>query len=295
MAEARVAHAAAKMTGGGVLVVGGWTGSAATATAEVFNPNTRQFTPVGPMGTPRMDATVTALTDGTALVVGGASATNRPLDTAELFDGNGFAAVAAMSEPRAHHASVRLASGKVLIVGGQTRRGVATSSAEIFDPVSRGFSRTGSMQTPRCKHAAVLLRDNRVMVIAGSTDCDDRRRLTQTEIYSPDTGAFTAGPTLLNPRYKIVSAAAVTQEGIVIVAGDASDVEVWSPSSNSFMKATGTLGINFAFSTATLLPSGALVIAGGYDNDIRPTAGTWLVKNDPSEPATTQRAGAQGH
>lgn len=269
-------------------MIGGWTGSSTTATAEAFDPKTRRFSSQGAMSTGRMDATVTALPNGSALVVGGAAATGQPLATAELFELNRFSAVVAMSEPRAHHASVRLADGRILVLGGQTARGRATTSAEIFDPATGAFSPTGSLGVPRCKHAALLLRDGRVMVIAGSTDCNEQRRLAQTEIWNPRTGRFSPGPALLNPRYKIVSAAAVTAEGHVVIAGDANDVEIWSPGSSSFVTAVGTIGKNLAFSTTTPLHAGALLVTGGYDNDIRPTAQSWLV-NQPKPPATIAR------
>lgn len=284
----RAAHAAARLTDGRVLVVGGWTGSATTATAEVFDPKAHRFSSVGEMRSPRMDATVTSLASGSALVVGGASATGRPLATAELFERNRFSAVVPMSEPRAHHAAVRLIDGRVLVVGGQVARGRATTSVEIFDPATRTFSPTGSLHLPRCKHAAILLRDGQVMVIAGSTDCNEQRRLAQTEIWNPSTGKFSLGPALLNPRYKVVSAAAVTNEGHVVVAGDASDVEVWAPGSPSFVKAAGTLGTGLAFSTATPLHTGDLLVTGGYDNDIRPTAQSWLVKQVNPAPTVTR-------
>jgi hypothetical protein len=125
-------------------------------------------------------------------------------------------------------------------------------------------------------------------VIAGSTDCNEQRRIAHTEIWSPSTGSFSAGPALLNPRYKIVSAAAVTIDGHVVIAGDANDVEIWSPGSSSFVKAAGTLGKNFAFSTATPLRTGALLVTGGYDNDIRPTAQSWLI-NQNKPPAKLER------
>src|SRR3546814_6563083 len=105
--------------------------------------------------------------------------------------------------------------------------GVQTCALPIS--ATEAFTLSGSMQLPRCKHAAVLLKDGRVMVIAGSSDCDDRRRLAQTEIYDPSTGQFTAGPPLLNPRYKIIDATTVLPSGEVVVAGDATDVEIWTP------------------------------------------------------------------
>jgi hypothetical protein len=293
MGVPRVSHSAASLGNGRVLVAGGWTGAASTASAEVFDTRTGRFTATaGEMGTPRLDATAAALDSGQVLVAGGAVAANRPLASTELFDpaANRFAPGPAMSEPRAHHAAVRLADGRVLIVGGQLARGLATRSAEIFDPASQSFTPAGPMWHPRCKLAAVLLHDGRVLVIAGSTDCNERRRLAETEIFDPATGRFTEGPRLANPRYKIVSAAAVMPQGEVVVAGDATDVEVWVPGAPSFVAAVGAIGQPLAFSTATPLPGGALWVVGGYDNDIRATARTWIVSRlYPGQPTPPGR------
>ncbi len=284
MIEARVAHGAALLKDGRVLVTGGWTGSMATASAEVFDQRKRSFSPAQPMTTARMDATVTPLINGNVLITGGASDTNRPVASAEVFDQtqDRFITVGTMQEPRAHHAAVRMQDGRVLVVGGQRGRNLATNTAEIYDPSTESFKPTGSMQLPRCKHAAVLLNDGRVMVISGSSDCDDRQRTSQTEIYDPGTGQFIAGPPLLNPRYKIIDAAAVLPSGEVVVAGDAADVEIWTPGTPSFVKAGHSMGTNLAFSSATPLPSGDVLVLGGYDNQIRPTSQAWIIDRTTS-------------
>ena len=279
MIEARVAHSAALLTDGRVLVTGGWTGGMATASAEVFDQQRRSFSPAQPMATARMDATATPLINGNVLITGGASDTNRPIASAEIFDQiqRRFVAVGTMQEPRAHHAAVRMQDGRVLVVGGQRGRNLATNTAEIYDPSTESFKPTGSMQVPRCKHAAVLLNDGRVMVISGSIDCDDHQRTAQTEIYDPDTEQFIAGPPLLNPRYKIIDAAAVLPSGEVVIAGDATDVEIWTPGTPSFVRAGGSMGTSLAFSTATPLPSGNVLVLGGYNDQIRPTLQAWII------------------
>lgn len=277
MRVARVGHVAARLEDGRVLVAGGWTGAATTASAEVFDPQARRFTALGDMGSARMDATLTPLAGGGALVAGGAMATNRPLAEAEVLERGRFVAVGPMREARVHHAAARLPDGRVLVTGGLVARNTATATAEIYDPRTRSFTATAPMQQRRCKHAAVALQDGRVMVIAGSPDCNPQRRVAQTEIYDPRTGTFTPGPTLRNPRYKIVSAATVTAGGDVVVAGDADDVEVWTPGTPGFVKAAGGVGGRLAFSTVTPLAGGGLLVTGGYDGDIRPTAQTWRV------------------
>ena len=284
MSEARASHVAALLMDGRVLVAGGWTGSKTTASAEVFDPRTRSFSPAGAMATPRMDATATPLLDGSVLVAGGASATNRALAQTEVFDRakGRFVPTGLMHEARAHHAAVRLSDGRVLVVGGLRERSLATHSAELYDPATKAFTLVGTMRQPRCKHGAALLRDGRVMVIGGSRDCDDRQRMAQTEIYDPRTGRFSDGPSLLNPRYKIVGATTVLPTGEVVVVGDADDVEVWTPGTPAFVRARGSIGHRLAFSTATLLSEGKVLVLGGYDDDIRPTAKTWAVNICPT-------------
>lgn len=279
MRQARVSHTASLLADGRVLVAGGWTGNATTASTELYDPRTRRFSDAPPMSEPRMDGTATPLASGKVLLAGGARQTNHPSATVDVFDSTTSEMTAAgpMRTARAHHAAVRMRDGRVLVVGGLVGRRTATALAEIFDPRSGTFSQTGSLSQPRCKHAALALQDGRVMVLAGSADCDDRRRLASTEIYDPKTGTFEPGPALLNPRYKVASAAAVLPSGTVLIAGDAEDVEIWRPGTASFLALPGRLSTGLAFSTATPLPNGQLLIAGGYDDNIVPTGQTWRV------------------
>lgn len=277
MREARASHAAAPLADGRVLVAGGWTGTGVSPAVEVFDPATRRFEPAAPMAVPRMDGTATTLQDGRVLIAGGALRTNQPTATAEVFDpaSGRMQATAAMAAARAHHGAARLRDGRILVVGGLVERRRATAAAEIYDPATGRFTPTGSLSQPRCKLAALALRDGRVMVIAGSTDCEDRNRLATTEIYDPATGRFEPGPRLLNARYKIAGAAAVLPNGDVLIAGNADDVETWTPGAAAFVRLDGGLGGELSFSTATALPSGGALVAGGYDEHIVPTARTW--------------------
>lgn len=279
MQEARVSHTATRLTDGRVLVAGGWTGRATTRSAELYDPATRQFQAAPPLSEPRMDATATLLPSGGVLVVGGASRTNVPTEAVDLFHPAHHRAerVGALHTARAHHAAAPLRDGRVLVMGGLVSRGVATASAELYDPKTSTFTPTGPLGQPRCKHAALPLPDGRVMVLAGSTDCDDRRRLASTEIFDPATGRFTPGPALADARYKVASAAAVLDDGTVVIAGDASDVELWQPGAASFSKVQGPIGTRLAFSSATALAGREVLVTGGYDGQVVPTARSWQV------------------
>lgn len=279
MHDRRVSHVAARMPDGRILVAGGWTGVATTSSAEVFDAQRGAFLPVGALATPRMDATATSMSDGSILVIGGASATNQPIARSEVFGSSelSFRPAASLIEARAHHTAIRLPDNRILLAGGMRARNIATRSAELYDPITNRFVQTGPMLQARCKHAAVLLKDGRVLILAGSTDCDDRNRVAETEFYDPKTGTFSQGPRLLNPRYKIASAATVLPSGEVVIAGDANDVEVWTPGESSFARASGGIGRGLAFSTATALPSGDVLVTGGYNDEIRATSEAWLV------------------
>lgn len=280
MRTARVSHATAALPDGGLLVVGGWTGRGATASTEIFDARASAFIAGPAMQVPRLDAAVLALDGGRILVAGGASALNQPVASAEIYEvaRKRFAPAAAMTLPRTNHAAVRLADGRVLLTGGLQAKGRATASAEVFDPRSGKFAVVGAMASPRYKHAAVVLRDGRVLVIGGSAGDDERQLLASTEIFDPQTNTFAPGPQLQSPRYKIPSSATLLADGAVMIAGGAGDVEVWRPGMRQFERAAGTLGAAWQFGTATALPSGDVLVLGGYDQAITPTAQAWLVR-----------------
>ena len=280
MVTARVSHTATALADGRVFVAGGWTGSAATASTEVYDPASGRFVAGPGMAVARMDATATLLDDGDVLLVGGAVQTNRPTAAAERFSPatGAISAAGALQAARVHHAAVKLRDGRVLVVGGLVGRHQATASAELYDPRTGSFRPTGALGQPRCKHAALLLADGRVMVLAGSADCDERQKLASTEIFDPTTERFTAGPRLVDARYKVASAAVRLDSGAVLIAGDASDVEVWTPGAPGFVRAAGRpLGAALAFSSATALKDGTVLVVGGYDTTITPTDRSWTV------------------
>jgi hypothetical protein len=90
---ARMHHAAALLPNGKVLVAGGTDFTAAGGyfhlhSAEVFDPATLMWTPIGDLNIARSSHTVTLLPNGKVLVAGGSDATfyAHSLDSAELYD-----------------------------------------------------------------------------------------------------------------------------------------------------------------------------------------------------------------
>jgi Galactose oxidase, central domain len=131
LVTARATATATALSGdfaGLVLVTGGVGASGALASAELFNPATRNITTFT-MSYARYGHTATLLPNGDVLIAGGFDANGDPLSAVELFNGsNGFLSEQPLNNPRANHEAVPLCDGTVLIVGG-TR-----TDAEVYTP-----------------------------------------------------------------------------------------------------------------------------------------------------------------
>ncbi len=182
-----------------------------------------------------------------------------------------------MRTPRGSHVAITLDDGRVLVAGGHRARGEILRSAEVFDPATGEFRPTGDMAAPRHKHAAAPLADGRVLIIGGSDARDYRGRYMSTEIYDPETGEFAPGPDMRWRRHKIRDAVAVLPSGAVLVAGGAARAELLDPADGVFVPVDGELSGPQMFATATLLPTGDVLVLGGYDDRIRSSDSAWLV------------------
>jgi hypothetical protein len=139
MSAARVGHAAALISVGEdtkVLIAGGFDGTTALASVDVYDPATGSVTPGPSMSTARAGHSATTLLNGKVLVAGGAGNSSE-LASAEMFDPTSNAFTPAdnlMAAPRQRHLAFLLPhNNNVLIVGG-TSDGSAIATAEMFVP-----------------------------------------------------------------------------------------------------------------------------------------------------------------
>ncbi|WP_240359166.1 Kelch repeat-containing protein [Pyxidicoccus trucidator] len=168
---------------------------------------------------------------------------------------------------RYNASATRLASGQVLVTGGSN--GSTVAAAELYDPATGTWTATGAMTISRSEHTATLLNNGKVLVANGYTCCLAGVYLATAELYDPATGTWTATPT--SPRARGVGKDVLLASGKVLITGGAassspagptSNVDVYDPSTNAWSVGPSLLAARYRH-TATRLPSGKVLVAGG--------------------------------
>ncbi|WP_239576865.1 kelch repeat-containing protein [Archangium primigenium] len=261
MSSPRFLHTATPLPHGKVLVVGSNPWIEDLATGEVYDPASGTWSPTTALALPlRLRYTATLLPDGRVLV-SGESIGHTPV--AQLYDpaANTWSVTGAMTVPRSGHTATLLPNGKVLVTGGSQDTSTLTTS-EVFDPASGSWSVTGAMASARAGHSATLLPNGKVLVTEGEGSVD----LERPELYDPTTGVWsTTGPRITRRFQPSVT---LLSDGRVLVTEwrdvFSSQMEAYDPTTNTW-SAAGTLAFPRVLQhTATLLPNGQVLLAGGY-------------------------------
>ncbi len=263
---------ATRLADGRVLIVGG----AMAAAAEIYDPATGTFAPTGSLNVGRVAHTATLLADGRVLIAGGQdNAVTQSYASAEIFDPatGAFASTGSMSTDRSAHTAVRLPDGRVLVAGGtritQPGYGICLASVEIFEPASGAFASAGDMGEARCSlywSPAQLLGNGKVLLVGGLPGVSG-------DLFDPSTGTFSpTGPLAVARGAMAVS---MLPHGHVVIAGGyiplpdgspgtTNSAEVYDPATNAFT-VIASMGHARQQATATLLPDGRVLVAGGFD------------------------------
>ncbi len=263
MAYPREVPASVLLPSGKVFIVG----SCSSCAAELYDPATGTFTPVGPFSDSQGYATATLLQDGRVLIAGGA---NTP-SAAEIYDpvAGSFSALPPMLQPHnVGFTTTLLDDGRVLIVGGNNPIvGMPNLGAELFVPATGTFAAAGAMSQNRSVHTATLLHDGRVLVADGDRqDGTGQGFLNSAEIFDPSTASFTPTGSTFTPR---INAYAVALPGgkVLVAGGDAGGspptAELFDPANGTFaLTGAPVAGSRFG-ADATLLSNGQVLISGG--------------------------------
>jgi len=266
----RTSHAAALLEDGRVLVAGGFTSSEGdeSATAEIWDPDTGEWTGTDSMAVRRQGLSANRLADGRVMVSGGIDS-GSVFSSTEVWDPDGeeFSAGPGMTAARCFHATIDLPDGRIFAVGGLGGSNTALSSAEVYDPGDDEWTATDPMAAARLHFPAVVMADGRVLVVGGSKGPEGGFASLETcEIWDPDSGDWSSAASL--PAVRAHSAGALLPDGRVLVVGghDGStsygDALVYDPDADSWStEATGLAERSGASLLA--LPDGRFLSAGG--------------------------------
>ncbi len=224
------------------------------------------------MNTARNAATATLLPkpnilNGQVLIAGGQN-NFVPIGSTELYDtlSNIFATSAlSMKVARSGASATLLPNGKVLIAGGQGSSG-ALASVELYDPATGFAATTPTMNSARSLATATLLPNGKVLIAGGSF-------LSSTELYDPVSNTFApAASTPVMNGARSFATATLLPNGKVLIAGGAANMsqsgalattELYDPVANTFAISPPVMNAARYLATASLLPNGQVLIAGG--------------------------------
>jgi len=229
--QARRARRGAALLGGGdVLVAGGFDdGGDPRDDAETFRlgsgPGAGATAIAGGLAVARGGPAIGALGDGRGVVVGGATQDTGTASTpvVEVFTpdpAGGGSFQSALSSPlaaRTDATATSLVDGGVVVIGGFDAAGDPVEPTARIDAAVAAVTTAADLLQPRGEHAAVRLPDGRVLVVGGAIrPGDDQSAIRTTEVYDPETDAFSILSDMGEPRR---APAAVYAGGFVVVFG----------------------------------------------------------------------------
>jgi len=181
-----------------------------------------------------------------------------------------------------------LQNGTVLSAGGDLGGiGVGIRKAQIYDPAANVWKKTGNMNAVRYGHSSTLLPNGQVLIAGGgNATYPNFNVLSTADLYDPATGTFALTGKMSTGHYG--HTATLLPNGKVLVTGGmfvywlrirrgacTNAAELYDPASRTWSSA-GTTSTVHCGATATLLPSGRVLVAGGGTSQLYdPSTNSW--------------------
>ncbi len=246
---------------------------------------------VAPLAYPRVLPRSEMMADGRILVLGGYDESGLPVATVEIFNPgdpsdpttSSWTPGPAMNEARYVPTLTRLKNGKFLVTGGYNGVG-ATATVEIYDstvtdPLVNPWSYAAPMLAARYTHTATLLPDGRVLVAGGY---DNSWGVGSAEIYDPVANTWTSAGTMSVTDRFWHTATLIGSDRVLVAGSPTSPVcEVYNVVSNTWTT-VGSMAENRYCHSTVLLPSGKVMVIGGYDY----SSGSTRASTEIFDPAT---------
>jgi hypothetical protein len=315
--EARTMASAVRLADGRVLVAGGLGGDPsipqleALASAEIYDPATNTFTATGSMTDARLHFSMALLDDGRVLVAGGEDLTRTTLASAELYDPDTglFTPTGSLATDRANAQVQRLGDGSIFLAGGVSTvngGGFAVLSAEIYHPDSGSFEEIASLLTDSFPDGAssTRLSSGEILIAGGSSNQIDVGQNT-ADLFDPGDETFGAvGPHHGYRRYGAMLPLADGQ--VLFVGGEDNDAtgtgltfnEIYDPATQAFSDYPDALNGPRAYMTASPLPGGDYLLAGGQQSGFEPalaTAERYVASTGTFEPVASMAYARLSH
>ncbi|CAF4757019.1 unnamed protein product [Rotaria sp. Silwood1] len=263
LAIARANHTSTLLLNGRVITVGG---NINGNTVELYNATTQIWSAGPSMTDARILHTATLLPDGRLIITGGYY--NKFLKTVEIYNPttNTWSTVSSMNTARYGHQAIYLPapSNKLLVMGGYGNNSVMLQSCELYDFGTNTWTYTNSMIEKRVYFTATYLPSlSKVLAIGGTGTL-----YGSAEMFTISSSQWVrSANTMPNDRY-FHTATLIPATGQVLIVGGYDNPErtyIFNPTNNSFTIAA-SMGQGRREISATLLPSGLILVAGGSFN-----------------------------
>jgi len=257
MVRPRMSCRGAALTGGKVLIAGGWYDTASATYGELFDPATGLFAATGALRTPRAQPVVLPTTDGKAVIAGGMGVYGSPsfFEQVELYDPvqNSFSVLtnalfpgetgwALTPEGERAIQDQETADGRYVLQASRVTNSVTEVVLAIFDPTARKFTKL-AMSPAFTDPVSVWLpvvsaAENAVYFLSGYNTNNSANLIFRVQRVDLATGQRVASDELSVTNYYPGSSAAVLlKDGRLFVTGGTTAVDSqfnFEPVQNTF-------------------------------------------------------------